>query len=214
MKPAHPREILRRATRKPDIFSNQYVSMRFGNGSHYQGKWQGCDAESLQVILKDDATGSIIWLDANAIESISFPHATADMLSVLSGRTFDPYTNAEKLGDLAISRQVVASSEALKTVIGKQIKITHSNISTFSSSVVGHVLVDLLRMTEKSFEALCTDDFAKTEIGKLVSEIKMTPSHSNSVELKDSIMSIEFTWEQPDQRWRESELLDAINKRL
>jgi hypothetical protein len=214
MKPAHPREILRRATRKPDIFSNQYVSMRLGNGNHYHGKWQACDAESLQVILKDDATGSIVWLDASAVESISFPHASGDMLSVLSGRTFDPYTNAEKLGELAISRQVVASSEALKALIGKQINVTPANISTFSSSVVGHVLVDLLRMIEKSFEALCTDDFSKNEIGKVVSDIKMTPSHSNGVDLKDGIMSIEFTWEQADQRWRESELIAAINKKL
>lgn len=214
MKPAHPREILRRTTRKPDLFIDQVVSIRLANGSHYQGKWQACDGETFQLIMRDTMNGSIIWLDAHALESIAFPNASPDMLSVLSGRTFDPYSNAEKVGELALSKQIATTFEALNMLIGKNIPIEAKSVSSVENPIASHVFIDLLRLTEKSFENICVDDFAKAEVAKQISQIKMKPSALNSVEIKDGVMTVEFSWEKPELRWRESDLTEAINKKL
>jgi hypothetical protein len=213
MKPAHPREILRRATRNPELFLDQIVTIRLGNGSQYHGKWQACDGENFQVILREQGNGSVVWLDAHAIESVSFTHASFEMLSVLSGLTFDPYANADKLGDLAISRQLTVSNESLNKTIGKKIQLT-TNLKNTDSPVAAHVLIDLCRALEKTFQNLCIDDFSKKEITNALMEIKMIPSTQAKVEMMNGILSIEFCWEKPDQRWRESVLTEEINKKL
>lgn len=213
MMPAHPREILRRATRNQSLFLDQIVTIRLGNGSQYQGKWQACDGENFQVILRDQGNGSIIWLDAHAIESISFPHASAEMLSVVSGLSFDPYANADRLGDLAVSKQLNASNEAISKSIGKKIQLS-ANLKSTDSPVTSHVLIDLCRSLEKVFQNLCVDDFSKKEIANTVTEINMIPATQASVKIMSGVLSIEFCWEKPDQRWRESDLTEEVNKKL
>jgi len=211
MKAAHPRDIIKRTAQAVQAFTGQEIVLRLSSGSVYRGRWLDCDASTLQLTLNDDTTGSVVWVDASYLESITFPRATEEMLAILSEQDFDPFVKSEKVGNLMLSRQIVSCSEELSSLLGQTVQVSFEGSEENLARVV---LLDVLKKLTIVFQKMCSDEFSLSAVKKSVTAVKLAPSDEGTVKLENNSMNIQFGWKAPKNRWNERSLADALNKSL